>query len=69
MTSDASPLEVGRKRVKISHLQFADDTFLFGQASEKNVKVLKSILRCFEFWFGSENKFQEKQSFWDSRGG
>lgn len=43
---------VGSNRVKISHLQFADDTIFFREASSKNILVLKCILHTFELWSG-----------------
>lgn len=41
-------VQVGREELKISLLQFADDTLFFGEASLRNIITLKSILRCFE---------------------
>lgn len=32
----------------VFHLLFADDSILFGEASERGVQVLKSILREYE---------------------
>lgn len=39
---------MGDSDVVISHLQYADDTILVGEACEQNLWVVKSILRCFE---------------------
>ncbi|KAK6145708.1 hypothetical protein DH2020_022528 [Rehmannia glutinosa] len=39
---------VGKDKVKISHLQFADDTIVLGNATKENVWVVKAILRNFE---------------------
>lgn len=42
----------GEDNVVISHLQYADDSLLVGEASMQNVWVLKAILRCFELASG-----------------
>lgn len=44
--------EVGRAKVMVTHLQFADDTILMGKASESNAKSLKGMLRLFELASG-----------------
>jgi len=41
-------IEVGEGRVKVSMLQYADDTLFFCKASIQSVWTLKSILKCFE---------------------
>lgn len=43
-----SPIRVGSDRVEVSHVQYAYDSILFKEATEENIMVLKSILRCFE---------------------
>ena len=40
--------QVGSNKVEISILQYADDTIFFGEASMRNVKTIKAILRIFE---------------------
>ena len=44
--------EVGRERVKISHLQFADDTILFLDADEENMRDVTILVRGFELLSG-----------------
>lgn len=40
--------KVGNGGEEVSILQFADDTLLVGEASCKNLRAMKAILRCFE---------------------
>ena len=47
-----SSYQVGRHKEEVNILQYADDTLFFGTATMDNVKVLKSILRCFEMVSG-----------------
>ncbi|XP_019429814.1 PREDICTED: uncharacterized protein LOC109337317, partial [Lupinus angustifolius] len=53
---------VGRDKIVISHLQYADDTLLIGENSVDNIMVLKSILKCFELVSGLKINFH-KSSF------
>ena len=53
---------VGSQKVSISLLQYADDTIFFEEASMKNIKALKSILRTFELSSGLKINFA-KSSF------
>ncbi|GKV25593.1 hypothetical protein SLEP1_g35004 [Rubroshorea leprosula] len=54
-------VEVGGKGFKITHLQYADDTLLFGTATEGNVWTMKSILRTFELVSGLKINFNKSQ--------
>lgn len=38
-------IKVTRERIKVSHLFFADDLILFGEASRSQAKLMKAILR------------------------
>ena len=53
---------VGSNNVVISILQYADDTIFFREASMRNVKTIKAILRTFELVSGLKINFV-KSSF------
>ena len=38
---------VGRNRIRVSHLQFADDTIFFSNTREEDLQTLKSLLLAF----------------------
>ena len=38
---------VGRNRIRVSHLQFADDTIFFSNSREEELQTLKSLLLVF----------------------
>ena len=40
-------LQVGRDKIKVSHLQFADDTLFFVKEDENNIRTLYSALKIF----------------------
>ena len=40
-------LELGKDKVKVSHLQFADDTLFFLKENEDNIRTLYSALKIF----------------------
>ncbi|XP_028070644.1 uncharacterized protein LOC114273078 [Camellia sinensis] len=44
--------DVGSNGLRVTHLQFADDTILFCEANRREVSNIKSILRCFEIASG-----------------
>ncbi|GKV25907.1 hypothetical protein SLEP1_g35285 [Rubroshorea leprosula] len=52
---------VGKDAVMITHLQFADDTIFFGEATENNIMVIKSIMRSFELLSGLKINLQKSQ--------
>lgn len=39
----------------VTHLQFADDTFLFSSSSWEEIVMLKRILRCFQLVSSSKD--------------
>ena len=53
---------VGRNKLEIGILQYADDTIFFGEASMQNVRAIKTILRTFEMVSGLKINFV-KSSF------
>lgn len=44
--------EVGRHKVRVSHLQYADDTIFIGKANTQNVWAIRCILKNFELLSG-----------------
>lgn len=52
-----SGVKVGKDAVEISHLQYADDTLLVGEATTQNIKSMKFIMRIFECFSGLKVNF------------
>ena len=52
---------VGKNKVAVNILQFADDTIFFGEASMDNIQVIKAILRSFEIASGLRINFAKSQ--------
>ncbi|GKU91337.1 hypothetical protein SLEP1_g5224 [Rubroshorea leprosula] len=52
---------VGKGSLMITHLQFADDTILFEEATEENMKALKGIMRTFELVSGLKINYNKSQ--------
>ncbi|GKV41384.1 hypothetical protein SLEP1_g48927 [Rubroshorea leprosula] len=52
-----SGIEIGQCGMSVTHLQFADDTIVFGNASEENIWAVKSIMRIFEMVSGLKINF------------
>jgi len=50
-------LEVGKDKVKVNMLQYADDTLFFCEANVKSVFNIKVILHCFELSSGLRVNF------------
>ncbi|GKV25499.1 hypothetical protein SLEP1_g34934 [Rubroshorea leprosula] len=50
-------IEIGQCGMNVTHLQFADDTIVFGTASEENIWAVKSIMRIFEMVSGLKINF------------
>ncbi|GKV06521.1 hypothetical protein SLEP1_g18404 [Rubroshorea leprosula] len=50
-------ITVGQSGLKVTHLQFADDTIVFGKASEENIWAVKCIMRIFEIVSGLKINF------------
>ncbi|GKV32867.1 hypothetical protein SLEP1_g41432 [Rubroshorea leprosula] len=47
--------------IMVTHLQFADDTIFFGEASEENIWVIKCIMRIFKLALGLKINFRKSQ--------
>ncbi|GKU93948.1 hypothetical protein SLEP1_g7497 [Rubroshorea leprosula] len=54
-------VKVGNGDTMITHLQFADDTIFFEEASDENIKVVKGIMRIFELASGLKINFAKSQ--------
>ncbi|GKV49208.1 hypothetical protein SLEP1_g55970 [Rubroshorea leprosula] len=52
---------IGNGATMVTHLQFADDTIFFGEATEDNIRVIKSIMRIFEMASGLKINFGKSQ--------
>ncbi|GLT59681.1 hypothetical protein SLA2020_324880 [Shorea laevis] len=52
-------IQVGKGELRISHLQFADDTILISEASEENAWAMKCVMRCFELISGLKVNFDK----------
>ena len=50
-------LEIGREKIKVSHLQFADDTLFFIKENVHNLRVLYSVLKVFCYVSGLKKNF------------
>ena len=49
--------KLARDLIPITHLQFADDLFIFAQANEENMNQIKVCLDTFEKWSGQKVNF------------
>ena len=54
-------LEVGRDKVRVSMLQYADDTLFFCKANTKSIFNIKAILQCFELSYGLRVNFSKSR--------
>lgn len=50
-------VEVGKEKIEITNLQYADDTLLVGVASNETILAMKSIMRMFELISGLKINF------------
>ncbi|GJT93612.1 putative RNA-directed DNA polymerase, eukaryota, reverse transcriptase zinc-binding domain protein [Tanacetum coccineum] len=56
-------IEVGKDKIHVSHLQFADDAIILGEWSATNVKNLSRILTCFHLASGLKVNFNKSKIF------
>ncbi|XP_077215858.1 uncharacterized protein LOC143850501 [Tasmannia lanceolata] len=54
---------IGREKVEVSILQFADDTFLFCAPDSVKILNLKATLTCYELTTGQRSNFQKSRLF------
>ncbi|KAA3467255.1 reverse transcriptase [Gossypium australe] len=58
--------KVSRRGPEISHLLFADDCIMFGEATEKGARILKDILKEYESCSGQCVNFNKSTIFYSS---
>lgn len=51
------PVEVGRDKIRVSHIQYADDTIFTAEGSQENVMAIKWLLKNFEALSGLSVNF------------
>ena len=54
-------LEVGKDKVMVNMLQYADDTLFFSEANTKSIFNLKATLQCFELASGLRVNFAKSR--------
>ncbi|XP_057790861.1 uncharacterized protein LOC131007971 [Salvia miltiorrhiza] len=53
------PVKIGKDKVSISHLQYADDTIFLFEAYDRNVECVKKLLILFQFVSGLAVNFEK----------
>ncbi|GKV38927.1 hypothetical protein SLEP1_g46780 [Rubroshorea leprosula] len=56
-------IEIGKKGLSVSLLQFADDTIIMGRADTENIRMVKDILKWFELMSGLRINFSKSSVF------
>ncbi|GKV27657.1 hypothetical protein SLEP1_g36796 [Rubroshorea leprosula] len=56
-------IEMGKKGLSVSLLQFADDTVIMGRANTENIRTVKDILKWFELMSGLRINFSKSSIF------
>ncbi|GKV50261.1 hypothetical protein SLEP1_g56973 [Rubroshorea leprosula] len=56
-------IEIGKKELSVSLLQFADDTIIMGRADAENIRMVKDILIWFELMSGLRINFSKSSVF------
>lgn len=57
------PAEIGKDMIRVSHLQFADDTIFMGTTTEENARVIKRIMRNLELMLGLKVNYEKCSIF------
>ena len=60
--------EIGRNNIKVSHLQFADDSIFFLSNRNSNIENLASVLKIFSMVSGLKINLKKKLRSWDKYG-
>jgi hypothetical protein len=60
-TREFKGIKIGNSEEVVTHLQFADDTLIFGEATLENVRALKSLLLLFQLDSGLNVNFYKKK--------
>ncbi|XP_071727305.1 uncharacterized mitochondrial protein AtMg01250-like [Rutidosis leptorrhynchoides] len=58
-----SGVEIGKDKVCISHLQYADDTIFFCEWNPQNIRNLMKLLKCFELTSGLKINYGKSSLF------
>ncbi|GKU89920.1 hypothetical protein SLEP1_g3989 [Rubroshorea leprosula] len=56
-------IEIGKKGMIVSLLQFADDTIIMGRADAENIRMVKDVLRWFELMSGLRINFNKSSIY------
>ncbi|XP_071727850.1 uncharacterized protein [Rutidosis leptorrhynchoides] len=56
-------VEIGKDKITLSHLQYADDTIFFGKWSFENLENLMKSLKCFELCSGLKVNYNKSNLF------
>ncbi|GKV12577.1 hypothetical protein SLEP1_g23703 [Rubroshorea leprosula] len=56
-------IEIGKKGMTMSLLQFADDTIIMGRADAENIRMVKDVLRWFELMSGLRINFNKSSIY------
>ncbi|GKV33811.1 hypothetical protein SLEP1_g42265 [Rubroshorea leprosula] len=56
-------IEIGKKGMTVSLLQFADDTIIMGRVDAENIRMVKGVLRWFELMSGLRINFNKSSIY------
>ncbi|GKV45576.1 hypothetical protein SLEP1_g52642 [Rubroshorea leprosula] len=56
-------IEIGKKGMSVSLLQFADDTIIMGRADAENIRMVKDVLKWFELMSGLRINFNKSSVY------